>query len=98
MLNKKVCAVVYNSNNEQIGFLFKCPGCSYLHKFNAETWQFNGDLENPTLSPSYLTGFDNYTKNRCHSYIKEGKIQFLSDCFHDLKGKTVDLLPFSDDD
>ena len=27
----------------------------------------------------------------CHSYVTDGKIQFLSDCTHDLAGKTVDL-------
>lgn len=27
----------------------------------------------------------------CHSFITDGRIQFLSDCTHDLAGKTVDL-------
>jgi hypothetical protein len=27
----------------------------------------------------------------CHSFIKNGKIQYLSDCTHELKGKTVQL-------
>lgn len=27
----------------------------------------------------------------CHSYVREGKIQFLSDCTHSLSNKTVDL-------
>ena len=30
----------------------------------------------------------------CHSYITEGKIQFLSDCTHALAGQTVDLPVF----
>lgn len=29
--------------------------------------------------------------HRCHSFIREGKIQFLSDCSHELAGMTVDL-------
>jgi Family of unknown function (DUF6527) len=29
---------------------------------------------------------------RCHSFITDGKIQFLDDCTHELAGKTV-LLP-----
>ena len=27
----------------------------------------------------------------CHSFITDGKIQFLSDCTHELAGQTVDL-------
>jgi hypothetical protein len=27
----------------------------------------------------------------CHSFVKEGRIQFLNDCTHALAGKTVDL-------
>lgn len=28
---------------------------------------------------------------RCHSYVTDGRIQFLSDCNHKLAGQTVDL-------
>lgn len=28
----------------------------------------------------------------CHSFITNGKIQFLNDCTHKLAGKTVDML------
>jgi hypothetical protein len=28
---------------------------------------------------------------RCHSFVTGGKIQFLDDCTHELKGQTVDL-------
>lgn len=27
----------------------------------------------------------------CHSFIREGKIQYLSDCTHSLRGQTIDL-------
>lgn len=27
----------------------------------------------------------------CHSYVTDGRIQFLGDCTHDLTGQTVDL-------
>lgn len=30
----------------------------------------------------------------CHSYITDGKIRYLNDCTHHLKGKTVELLDF----
>ena len=30
---------------------------------------------------------------RCHSYIKDGRMEFLNDCTHHLAGQTVDLPP-----
>lgn len=90
---------VTNNDGETIEGLwhFWCPGCKCLHFFQTRpvngraVWSFNGDIENPTVKPSILTGHKNFTENRCHSYITDGKIQFLADCHHELKGKTVDL-------
>lgn len=28
---------------------------------------------------------------RCHSFVTDGRIEFLPDCTHELKGQTVDL-------
>ena len=68
---------------------FHCPGCKYDHSFDSR-WSFNGDFEKPTFAPSLLVnGFD--PKIRCHSFVCDGKIQFLSDCFHELAGQTVEL-------
>lgn len=66
-------------------------------------WTWNGDTEKPTVSPSVLTsgtrflGGDptdkaNWPEFRCHSWINDGHAQFLSDCSHDLKDQTVELL------
>lgn len=33
---------------------------------------------------------------RCHSFVKNGMIQFLSDCSHELAGQTVPLYPVPD--
>ena len=30
---------------------------------------------------------------RCHSFVTDGRIQFLSDCTHEMAGQTVDLPP-----
>lgn len=66
-------------------------------------WTWNGSLEKPTLTPSLLRktgpfpeglGPSNMNKDRkliCHSFIKDGNIQFLSDCTHELAGQTVAL-------
>ena len=53
-------------------------------------WEFNGDVDSPTFSPS-LDCNKSKPGSHCHSFIKAGKIQFLFDCFHDLKGRIVDL-------
>ena len=34
----------------------------------------------------------------CHSFVREGKIEFLGDCTHALKGQTVDLNDVVEDD
>lgn len=82
---------------------FYCPGCAEEHnipvKPHAQGWDFNGDYEKPTLAPSILryahdaTAEDGqfYTTFRCHSFVRDGKIEFLSDCTHPLANKTVDL-------
>jgi hypothetical protein len=33
-----------------------------------------------------------HVKTVCHSFVTDGKIQYLSDCTHDLAGQTVELL------
>jgi hypothetical protein len=71
---------------------FECPGCKYHHTFlvGPNGWTWNGSLDKPTFSPSLLVNA-NTPQARCHSFVKDGKIEFLSDCFHALKGQTVDL-------
>lgn len=72
-------------------YFFMCPACNETHAFN-QTWEFNGDYELPTISPSLLVtgyGFDG-NKNSvpiiCHSWITKGKIKFFKDCSHDKAG------------
>jgi hypothetical protein len=33
-----------------------CPGCKTQHPFDLNRWQFDGNLEAPTFSPSLLFG------------------------------------------
>jgi hypothetical protein len=55
-------------------------------------WDFNGDMEKPTFGPSILTRQDRAgVPFVCHSFIREGMIEFLGDCTHELAGKTVPL-------
>ena len=56
-------------------------------------WTWNGSTESPTLRPSVLTqGHREDGPFRCHSWITDGRAQFLDDSDHDLRGTTVDLL------
>jgi len=74
-------------------YLYMCPGCGYEHAFGLRTegghHEFNGDLNRPTVSPSLLQNF--VPGAMCHSFIRDGMIQFLSDCTHKLAGQTVEL-------
>ena len=36
----------------------------------------------------------NKIKKVCHSFVTDGKIRYLNDCTHHLKGQTVELLDF----
>lgn len=74
-------------------YLYFCEGCGYEHAFALKSegghHTFNMDMERPTVSPSLL---ENKTPGRaCHSFIKDGTIQYLNDCHHDLAGKTIEL-------
>lgn len=79
--------------------VFYCPGCECNHWVNIDAsregpiWSFNGDYYNPTFLPSVHV----YTPNKvCHSFIKDGMIEFLSDSYHKLKGQTVNLPDMED--
>lgn len=86
--------VVLPIDNEPGLFIFWCEGCGYCHHLDTKRWQFNGDLERPTASPSLLVNGAGLAPHpRCHILVKDGRIQYLSDCTHALAGKTVDMVP-----
>ncbi len=85
---------------------FWCPGCDSAHIVNVERgageggpcWGYNSNPEAPTFSPSILVtyngtdaGIDGAPPSICHSFVNDGKIQFLDDCTHPLAGKTVPI-------
>lgn len=59
----------------------------------SNAWTWNGDIHLPTLRPSVLTRGHDFT---CHSWINDGKVQFLSDCSHELINTTVSLNPVTE--
>ena len=80
-----------------------CPGCDEHHAMpvtkpsngDGVAWAFNGDEERPTITPSILVSStspkDGKIYTKCHSFVTDGKIQFLSDSAHALAGQTVEL-------
>ncbi len=84
---------------------FFCPGCKLEHSVVVKQegaitpWGWNGSIEKPTFTPSILTwgggiGGREDATGRCHSFVTDGNIQFLSDCTHSLAGQTVPLEEF----
>lgn len=85
--------VVKRIGNAEHGYQywFMCPGCGKSHAWG-DQWQFNGDYERPTVSPSLLVHWGPQDERKtCHSFIKDGMIRFLNDCWHDMAGKTVPI-------
>lgn len=71
---------------------YECPGCGGLHIIpvsGPKAWGFNGSAESPTLTPSILSRGGREGKRVCHHFLKDGQIQFLNDCTHELRGQTV---------
>lgn len=78
--------------------IFYCSGCEYCHGVPVKSdrysnWNWNGDLEKPTLTPSIFVnrGRECPELHACHSYLTDGKINYLSDCSHGLAGQIVEV-------
>ena len=77
--------------------MFECPGCKTMHGFRVRgegpkpKWAWDGKT---TFSPSLLVSDNEGTL--CHSFVKDGKIQFLGDCKHDLKNQTIEIPEWED--
>lgn len=98
-----------DSTGARIGYSFWCPGCNEYHAYytahselrkQGPCWQFDGDMQKPTFSPSLLntwTHGENNEPRRCHLFLKNGLLEFCGDCTHSLAGKTVPLPPWDEE-
>lgn len=70
--------------------------------YNGAKWRYNRNREAPTFTPSILVTYganpdadeefkEWRTARICHSFVTDGRIQFLTDSTHELAGQTVDL-------
>ena len=79
---------------------FWCPGCDDVHLIETEgpyRWEWDGDRETPTISPSILVTMGPPSARRtCHSFIRNGQWEFLGDCWHELAGQTVPMVDVPD--
>ena len=87
---------------------FWCPGCEGVHQVQVAEggWGWNGSFDLPTFTPSILVTYNGSDAGQldddgsrapyavCHSFVTDGRIQFLGDCTHPLAGQTVDLPEF----
>lgn len=94
---------VTNGDGGHYGYRWECPGCGDPHviptKPTERGWDFDGNEESPTFSPSILVhrhGILNEDGSvgqspLCHSFIRAGRIEYCGDSTHALAGQTVDL-------
>lgn len=84
-----------NQSGGHWAWMIFCPACRHGHAFDSR-WTFNGDMEKPTFRASFLQ-YETPPKGpfkghfRCHSFVTDGRIEFLSDSTHAMAGQTVDL-------
>ena len=87
------------------GLWLWCPGCEEIHRPQVAgvdgdlpvgpCWDWDGDVDQPTLSPSFL--IQGGSRNiHCHSFIRAGQWEFLTDSAHHLAGQTVPLVSVPD--
>jgi hypothetical protein len=78
---------------------FFCPGCGNAHMVcfgvpGRPNWtSYNDDPVKPTIRASVLCRSEDRV---CHSFVTNGRIEFLGDCTHKLAGQTVDLPPWDE--
>lgn len=92
---------ITDQTGAEVLYAFDCPGCGIGHSFRVQgegpKWEFNGDIDNPTFAPSLLVHWPKMDSSgrayevRCHSFVRNGRIEFLTDCDHALAGQTVSL-------
>jgi hypothetical protein len=83
----------YNGNPEQPTFTPSILVCGVrLDMGDAELDRILDSYKLPEDRERMLA--DRRINTVCHSFVTDGRIQFLGDCTHALAGQTVDLPPF----
>lgn len=96
---------IADNDGKPVGWMFWCPACENCHAYyveqpngsNKAQWQFNGNIEKPTFTPSllaYRTLSNGQRETICHLFVTDGLIQYQGDCPHKLAGQTIPMEPF----
>lgn len=73
-----------------------CPACDDVVLID-NTWDFNGDVERPTFTPSLLSRYAAGGQERvCHSFVTDGVWHYLADCTHGRAGQAVPVVDLPD--
>jgi hypothetical protein len=77
---------------------FWCPACKCGHGFTVyhppdagKGWQFNGNVDKPTFTPSLRYLNQDGKTTMCHLNMTDGMLIFHGDCPHDFKGRVVPM-------
>lgn len=88
-----ICPGCISGGPEHYDGLHSLPVNADSNEIGKPSWEWNGDLEFPTLRPSILThGSENGVYPRCHSWLTDGVFDFLSDSTHPFTGFKI-LIP-----
>ncbi|MCO4274302.1 DUF6527 family protein [Pseudarthrobacter sp. HLT3-5] len=79
-----------DNDADEISYWLWCPGCDEAHRIT-NSWQFDGNIESPTFSPSILVQGGEFD-TRCHSFIRQGEWEYLGDCTHTLANQKVPMV------
>lgn len=105
--HKYLLQVVNGAAKEPVGWMWWCPACQEYHGGATNgTWTFDGNHEAPTFNPSFLVRAtidpvagkfpegvcDNTIQGACHTFVRNGQIQYLGDCTHAMAGQTVPMV------
>lgn len=98
---------IETNNPKDFHLMFECPGCKQNHGINQNwqfNGDFERPTINPSILVRGTVPITDEEYERimnggkitpkpfvCHSFVHDGKIQFLSDCTHELAGQTVEL-------
>lgn len=93
-----------SSGKERVQWGIFCPGCRHSHMMgvgnpSGSNWDFNGNVLKPTFTPSVRVsvgghGSDMAERTLCHSWVSEGRINFLNDSSGHALRDWHDLIPF----
>lgn len=101
-VNPEDRVAIMPDNGREVALMFM-PGvpCPIMISISgtSPTWRWNGDKKAPTFSPSILTRMpwgEGGGEVVNHVFVRDGKIQYLTDCSHEYAGKCIELPKLSE--